>query len=135
MTKYKFLIENIVSKPGLGSGTYFDIKLQVDGQIKMGALKGETWFQGCGLNALQGFSRISHWPVECIPKLLKFLKSVRSSDPVDGYYTPRRYILSLTGSQLEYAFMQAFADKAEELSKFPNLAHGPEDIRIYLLTV
>lgn len=135
MTKYTFHIENIIPKPGFSSGNYFDIKLKVDGEYKMGSLKGETWFQGCGLNALQGFSRIYHWPVECIPTLLKFLAKVRSSDPMDGTYTPRRYILSLAGSQLGYAFIEAIAAEAEKLSKFPNLAHGPEDIYLYLLTV
>ncbi len=134
MTKYTFSIENVTNKGGGGSGCYFDIVLTVDGTKKSGRLKGETWFQGCGLNALQGFTNVSHWPVECVPDLLKFLAGVTSSDPIDGTWYSRRYVMSLTTHQLDYSFVEALTAQAEKLSKFRNLAHGPQDIHLFLLT-
>lgn len=135
MTKYTFKIrDSEPKKNGEYSGYYFSIELRVNGSPRSGQLLGETWFQGCGLNGLNGFTNCSHWPVECVPDLIEFLSTVRSGDPIDGAYTAKRFIISLTNSQLEYPFIKALTDEAEKLKEFDNLAHGPRKICLFLLT-
>ncbi len=137
MTKYTFEFEESKEKSQSGSGyngCYSSLKLLVDGKEKMGRLWVETWLQGCGLNGLQRFTGITCWPVECVPALIEFLGKVTSPTPTDGTWTAKRFFFSLTGNQLEYPVIKKFAGHAEELTKVKNLAHGPQDIHLFLLT-
>ncbi len=136
MTTYTFEYKDVHSKTESGtsmSGTYSKLYLSVDGVEKPGFLTLETWLQGCGLNGLQRFG-VTSWPVECIPALLKHFAKTTSPNPKGDTLKPRRFLFSLTGTQLEYAFIKEFVKHAELLAKVPNLAHGPEDLHIYLLT-